>query len=47
MADRVTIMIDTDLAKEIRKRQAREIEKSNRSVSFSEMINRYLRKGLK
>ncbi len=44
---RVTIMIDGDLDKKLRLIQAEKIQKENRSVSFSSVLNEYLRKVLK
>ena len=47
MAKRVTIMIDEDLDKKIRIRQARQIQQESASVSFSSVLNDVLRKALK
>lgn len=47
MSKRVTIMIDSDLDKKLRKIQAREIEKTMSSVSYSKVLNSQLRKVLK
>jgi hypothetical protein len=47
MAKRVAIMIDDDLDKKLRLLQAKRIEKENRSVSYSQMINECVRKGSK
>ena len=47
MAKRVTIMIDDDLHKKIRYRQAKLIEKTNNAVSFSQLVNDTLRKCMK
>lgn len=44
---RVTIMLDKDLAKKLRAKQAREIQSSTKSVSFSRVLNDVLRKALK
>ena len=46
MAKRVTIMIDDDLDKKVRLKQAKLIQKTNSSVSFSQVINETLRKSL-
>lgn len=43
MAKRVTIMIDDDLDKKVRDKQAQLIKKESRSVSFSSVINDVLR----
>ena len=47
MAKRVTVMIDDDLAKKLREKQAKQIKESTKSVSFSKVLNEYVRKGLK
>jgi len=44
MAKRVTIMLDEDLDKKLRMIQAKLIQSTNMSVSFSEVINETLRK---
>ncbi len=46
MAKRVTIMIDDDLDKKVRLKQAKLIQKTNSSVSFSKVINDTIRKSL-
>ena len=46
MAKRVTIMIDEDLDKKVRLKQAKLIQKTNSSVSFSQVINETIRKSL-
>lgn len=38
-SDRITIMIDKDVAKKLRSRQAELLKKSNKSVSFSRVLN--------
>jgi hypothetical protein len=47
MSIRVTIMIDEDLDKKIRIRQAKRIQQENSTCSFSKMLNETLRKSLK
>ena len=47
MVKRITIMLDDDLAKKLRERQAKLIKDSIKSVSFSRVLNDVLRKGLK
>jgi len=47
MAKRVTIMIDDDLDKKLRMRQAKMIQQNQTSHSFSKTINEILRKALK
>jgi hypothetical protein len=44
---RITIMIDEDLEKKLRLRQAKLIQKNISSVSFSRVINEALRNSLK
>ncbi len=46
MGRRVTIIIDEDLERKLRSKQAKLIRKSTRAISFSKMVNDYLRKGL-
>jgi len=46
-ANRVTIMIDIDLDKKLRMKQAKMIQTTNKSVSFSSILNDVLRKALK
>lgn len=47
MADRVTIMIDSDIAKKLRTLQAKKIKDSASSISFSSIVNEVLEKGLR
>ncbi|MBA4447527.1 MAG: hypothetical protein H2B07_01360 [Nitrosopumilaceae archaeon] len=47
MAKRVTIMIDDDLDKKLRLRQAKLIQQEQASYSYSKVINETLRKVLK
>lgn len=47
MSKRVTIMLDEDLDKKIRMRQAKQIEKSPQSISFSRVLNDVLRESFK
>ncbi len=44
MAKRVTIIIDDELDKKLRLLQAKKIEKENSSVSYSAILNEYVRK---
>ncbi len=46
MSKYVTIMIDDDLDKELRILQAKMIQKENKSVSYSKVVNITLRKVL-
>jgi predicted transcriptional regulator len=47
MAKRITIMIDDDLDKKLRLIQAKAIQRTSNSVSYSSMVNEILRKQLK
>ena len=47
LGQRITLIFDNDLMKKLRVRQAKLIEKSTKSVSFSSVVNELLRKGLK
>ena len=46
MSDKITIVLDDDLIKKLRLKQAKQIQKTLESVSFSKIINDILRKGL-
>lgn len=46
-AKRITIMVDDDLDKKLRIRQAKLIQQTQSSVSYSRVINDILRKALK
>lgn len=47
MSKRVTIMIDEDLDKKLRLRQAKLISQHTTSYSYSRVLNEAVRKGLK
>jgi len=47
MSKRVTIMIDEDLDKKLRIRQAKLIQQEQSSYSYSRVLNETLRKSLK
>jgi len=47
MAKRITIMLDDNLVKKLHEIQAKKIQKTNSSVSFSAILNETLRKSLK
>ncbi len=47
MTKRITVVLDDELVKKLRHLQAKMISKSSKSVSFSRVINKELRKGLK
>lgn len=46
MAKRITIMLDDDLSKKLRYLQAKKLKESNKSISFSAVLNDTLRKSL-
>ena len=47
MSKRVTIMLDSDLDKKMRLMQAKMIQSTTSSVSFSNVLNKVLRESLK
>jgi hypothetical protein len=47
MVERVTIMLNDEIAKKLRLLQAKRLKESVSSVSFSRIINEVLEKGLK
>lgn len=47
MAKRITIMVDDNLDRELRIIQAKMIQKENKSISYSHVVNLSLKKGLK
>ena len=47
MAKRITIVVDDNLDKELRIIQAKMIQKENKSISYSHVVNLSLKKGLK
>ena len=47
MSKRITIMLDDDLVKKLRERQSKLIKKSEKSVSFSSVLNESVCKSLK
>jgi hypothetical protein len=47
MSKRVTIMIDDDIDKKLRFRQAKMIQKEQISYSYSRVLNETIRKALK
>ncbi|MCZ6581666.1 MAG: hypothetical protein O6761_00625 [Thaumarchaeota archaeon] len=46
MINRITIAIDTEIEKKLRIMQANLIKKTNKSVSFSHVLNNILKDGL-
>ena len=47
MGKRITVVLDEDLVKKLREKQAKQIKESIRSVSFSSVLNMTLRKCIK
>ena len=47
MAKRITLMLDDDLLKKVHEIQAKQIKESQKSISFSRVMNEVLRKSLK
>ena len=47
MSERITIMLNSDIAKKLRSLQAKKIKESSSTVSFSRITNEVLEKGLK
>jgi hypothetical protein len=46
MSKRITIMLDDDNLKKLRNLQAKMIKDSNKSMSFSKVVNEVIKKGL-
>ena len=47
MLRRITIMLDEDLLKKLREKQAKLIKQSNKNVSFSQVINLTLKQSVR
>jgi len=47
MTERITIMLNSEIVKKLRKLQAKKITEASSSVSFSRIVNEVLEKGLK
>jgi len=47
MGERITIVLDDNIIKKLREKQAKLIKESTKSVSFSSVVNETLRKGIK
>lgn len=47
MLRRITIMLDDELQKKLREKQAKLIKKGNKSVSFSQVVNQTLSAAVK
>ena len=46
MSVRITALLDDDVVKKLRLYQAKKIQKSKQGVSFSEVLNEVIKKGL-
>ncbi|WP_179369048.1 hypothetical protein [Candidatus Nitrosotenuis sp. DW1] len=46
MSDRITILLDSDLTKQLRQIQAKMITQTEKSVSFSQVLNLAVKEGL-
>ncbi len=47
MSERLTIMLNSEIAKKLRVIQAKKIKETSSTVSFSRIVNEILEKGLK
>jgi len=47
MGKRITVVLDDDLIKKLREKQAKQIKESSKSVSFSSVVNTTIRKSIK
>ncbi len=47
MAIRISIMLDEDLQKKLRELQGKMISRSQKSISFSHVVNEIIRRGLR
>jgi len=47
MSERLTVMLNSDIAKKLRALQAKQIKETSSTVSFSRIVNEVLEKGLK
>jgi len=47
MGKRITLVLDDDLVKKLREKQAKLIKESAKSVSFSSVVNQTIRKSIK
>ena len=47
MSVRISIMLDTDLEKKLRLKQAKKIQKTKDAISFSQVVNEAIREGLR
>jgi hypothetical protein len=47
MSQRITVVLDDEIVRSLRQKQAKQIKNSTKSVSFSRVLNETLRIGLK
>ncbi len=47
MSQRITVVLDDEIVRSLRQKQARQIKNSTKSVSFSRVLNETLRISLK
>ncbi len=47
MLKRISVMLDDELIRKVRSEQARKLYNSEKSISFSQILNQVLRSGLK
>jgi len=47
MLKRISVMLDEELIRKVRSEQARKLYNSEKSISFSQILNQVLRSGLK
>jgi len=47
MSQRITVVLDDEIVRSLRQKQAKQIKNSSKSVSFSRVLNETLRIGLK
>ncbi len=47
MGKRVTVVLDDNIVKKLREKQAKLIKESTKSVSFSSVINQIIRKNIR
>jgi len=47
MARRITIVLDDDIVKKLREKQAKLIRETSEAVSFSKIVNNAIRKSIK
>ncbi len=47
MSQRITVVLDDEIVRSLRQKQAKQIKNSTKSVSFSRVLNETLRIGLR